>query len=35
MQKNQAVISTVGSYQNNPYLIDMGGQQKEDISWLF
>jgi hypothetical protein len=33
--KNQAVISTVGSYQNNPYLIDMGGQQKEDISWLF
>ncbi len=33
--KNQAVISTVGSYRNNPYLIDMGGQQKEDISWLF
>lgn len=33
--KNQAVISTVGSHRNNPYLIDMGGQQKEDISWLF
>jgi hypothetical protein len=33
--KNQAVMSTVGSQQNNPYLIDMGGQQKEDISWLF
>ena len=33
--RNQAVISTVGSYQNNPYLIDMGGQQEEDISWLF
>lgn len=33
--KNQAVISTVGSQRNNPYLIDMGNQQKEDISWLF
>ncbi len=33
--KNQAVISSVGSHRNNPYLIDMGGQQKEDISWLF
>ncbi len=33
--KNQAIISTVGSHRNNPYLIDMGGQQKEDISWLF
>jgi len=33
--KNQAVISTVGSQRNNPYLIDMGNQQQEDISWLF
>jgi hypothetical protein len=33
--RNQAVMTTVGSQRNNPYLIDMGGQQKEDISWLF
>jgi hypothetical protein len=31
--KNKAVIKTVGSQQNNPYLID-NGYGKEDISWL-
>ena len=32
-QKNKAVIRSVGSQQNNPYLID-NGQTQEDISWL-
>ena len=32
-QKNKAVIKSVGSQQNNPYLID-NGQTQEDISWL-
>lgn len=32
-QKNKAVIRSVGSQQNNPYLIDNGYTQ-EDISWL-
>ena len=32
-QKNKAVIRSVGSQQNNPYLIDNGHTQ-EDISWL-
>jgi hypothetical protein len=31
--KNKAVIKSVGSQQNNPYLIDNGYGQ-EDISWL-
>jgi hypothetical protein len=31
--KNKAVIKSVGSQQNNPYIID-NGQTTEDISWL-
>ena len=33
IQKNKAVIRSVGSQQNTPYLIDNGHTQ-EDISWL-
>ena len=32
-KRNQAVISTVGNMQDNPYLIETPGGQ-EDISWL-
>jgi len=32
--KNKAVIKSVGNQQNNPYLIDNGYGQQEDISWL-
>ena len=31
--KNKAVIRSVGSQQNNPYIVDTPGG-KEDISWL-
>ena len=31
--KNQAVINTVGYYQNNPYLVKTN-YGEEDISWL-
>ena len=32
--KNKAVMKSVGSQQNNPYLIDNGFGEQEDISWL-
>ena len=31
--RNQAVVSSVGYMQNNPYIIDYG-QGQEDIRWL-
>ena len=32
--RNPSVITTVGRSQNNPYLIDTGNAQQEDITWL-
>ena len=32
--RNKAIIQNVGSSINNPYLIDNGRGQQEDISWL-
>ena len=32
--KNKAVMKSVGNQQNNPYLIDNGFGEQEDISWL-
>ena len=32
--KNKAVINTVGNTRNNPYIIDTGNGQQQDISWL-
>lgn len=31
--KNKAVIKSVGSQQNNPYIVD-NGRTTEDISWI-
>ena len=32
--KNKGVMKSVGNQQNNPYLIDNGYGQQEDVSWL-
>ena len=32
--QNKGIMRSVGSQQNNPYLIDNGFGEQEDISWL-